>query len=156
MAITFRATLWAPMEGKAWSFVTMPQSASGQLPARGRVAVEGTINGFEFRSSAFPDGDGSHNIQVNTAMRAGAKVSVGETAEFSICPASDAVKVAVPSELSAALKKSAKAASQWNVITPKARAEWVSWITSAKKDETRTARTLKTVERLSKGEKRPF
>ena len=54
MAITFRAKLGAP-EGKGWSFVTMPMSASGHLSARGRVAVQGTINGFEFRSAASPD-----------------------------------------------------------------------------------------------------
>ncbi len=156
MAITFRARLWAPMEGKGWSFVTLPKSASTQLPGRGRVAVKGTINGFEFRSSAFPDGDGSHNIQVNSGMREGAKVSVGDTADFSIAASTDAVQVSVPADLSAALKKSAKASAQWDAITPKARAEWVDWITSAKKDETRTARTSKTVERLSKGEKRPF
>jgi Domain of unknown function (DUF1905)/Bacteriocin-protection, YdeI or OmpD-Associated len=155
MAIPFRAKLWAPMEGKGWSFVTMPKSASAQLPARGRVAVEGTVNGFEFRSSAFPDGDGSHNIQVNAVMREGAKVSVGDTAQFSISPSTDAVKVTVPADLSTALKKSAKAGAQWDAITPKARAEWVSWIASAKKEETRAARTGKTIERLTKGEKRP-
>jgi len=155
MAITFRAKLWAPMEGKGWSFVTMPKSASAQLPARGRVAVEGMVNGFEFRSSAFPDGDGSHNIQVNAVMREGAKVSVGDTAQFSLSPSTDAVKVTVPADLSAALKKSAKAGAQWDAITPKARAEWVSWIASAKKEETRAARTGKTIERLTKGEKRP-
>jgi len=155
MAITFRAKLWAPMEGKGWSFVTMPKSASAQLPARGRVAVEGMVNGFEFRSSAFPDGDGSHNSQVNAVMREGAKVSVGDTAQFSLSPSTDAVKVTVPADLSAALKKSAKAGAQWDAITPKARAEWVSWIASAKKEETRAARTGKTIERLTKGEKRP-
>ena len=47
MAIAFRAKLWSPMEGKGSSFVTMPKSASSQLPARGRVAVEGTVNGFQ-------------------------------------------------------------------------------------------------------------
>jgi hypothetical protein len=109
MAITFRAKLWAPMEGKGWAFVTMPKSASAQLPARGRVAIEGAVNGFKFRSSAFPDGDGSHNIQVNSTIREGAKVAVGQSAEFSISPSTDAVKVTVPTDLSAALKKSAKA-----------------------------------------------
>ena len=113
------------------------------------------LTGFEFRSSAFPDGDGSHNIQVNAVMREGAKVSVGDTAQFSLSPSTDAVKVTVPADLSAALKKSAKAGAQWDAITPKARAEWVSWIASAKKEETRAARTGKTIERLTKGEKRP-
>ena len=51
----------------------------------------------------------AHNIQVNTAMREVSKVSLGDTAEFSICPETDAVKVRVPSGLSAALKESAKA-----------------------------------------------
>jgi hypothetical protein len=155
MAIAFRAKLWAPMEGKGWSFVTMPKSASSQLPARGPVAVEGTIDGSQFRSSAFPDGDGSHTIQVNSGMREGAKVSLGQTIEFSISPTTDAVKVTVPTDLLAALKKSTKAGAQWDTITPKARAVWVAWITSAKKEETRSARTTRTVERLSQGENRP-
>lgn len=83
------------MEGMGWSFVTLPKSASAQLPARGRVAVEGTINGFKSRSSAFPDGDRSHNIQVNGGMRDEANVSISQTAEFSISPSTDAVKVTV-------------------------------------------------------------
>lgn len=155
MAITFRAKLWAAMAGKGWTFVTLPKSASAKLPARGRVGVEGAINGFPFRTSAFPDGEGSHNIQVNAGMRQGAKVEVGETADFSISPASDDVKVTLPPDLSAALNKSAKAKATWATITPKARAEWVLWVTSAKKEDTRSARTSKTVERLAKGEKRP-
>ena len=89
-------------------------------------------------------------------MREGAKVSVGDDADFSISASTDAVKVTVRADLSAGLKKSAKAGALWDTITPKARAEWVSWIASAKKEETRTARTGKTIERLSKGEKRPF
>ena len=51
----------------------------------------------------------AHNIQVNTAMREVSKVSLGDTAEFSICSATDTVKVRVPSWLSAVLKESAKA-----------------------------------------------
>jgi len=153
--LTFQAKIWSPTEGKGWTFATMPKTASAQLPVRGRVPVMGTINGFEFRSSAFPDGEGSHKIQINTGMREGAKTAVGAIAEFSITPSSDTVKVAIPTDLSGALKKSSKAGAQWEAITLKARSEWVSWVTSAKKEETRVARVAKTIERLSKGEKRP-
>ncbi len=155
MPIEFRATLWSPMEGKGWTFATMPKSASEKLPARGRVAIKGTINGFSFRTSAFPDGKGSHNIQINGGMREGGKVTVGKTASFSIEPASDAMKVEVPADLQAALKKSAKASAQWESITDKARAEWAGWITSAKREETRASRVAKAIERLGKGDKRP-
>ena len=155
MAIQFKAKLWSAMEGKGWTFITMPKEASAQLPARGRVAVKGTINGFPFTSSAFPDGNGSHNIQINSAMRVGAKAEAGKMAQFEITPATDAVKVDVPPELKTALKKSTVATKQWDAITPKARAEWVTWIASPKKEETRIARVSKTTERLAKGDKRP-
>ena len=92
---------------------------------------------------------------VNETMRAGAKATVGETAVFAIQPASDTVEFEIPDDLSAALKKAAKASAQWEKITPKAKAEWATWITSSKKEETRTARVAKTIERLSKGDKRP-
>ena len=143
------------MESKGWTFITMPKSASKKLPKRGRIAVQGTINGFAFKTSAFPDGDGSHQFMVNGTMRAGAKAAVGDTATFIIEPASDTVEFEITEDLSAALKKSAKASAQWEKITPKAKAEWTNWITSSKKEETRTTRVAKTIERLAKGDKRP-
>lgn len=156
MPIQFKAKLWTPMEGKGWTFVTMPKTASEKLPKRGRVAIQGTVNGFAFQTSAFPDGEGSHQFMVNGTMRAGAKAAVGDTATFVIEPASDAgVEIEIPDDLGAALEKSAKAAAQWGKITPKAKVEWAVWITSSKKEETRTARVAKTIERLAKGDKRP-
>lgn len=155
MPIQFKAKLWSAMEGKGWTFVTMPKAASEKLPKRGQIAITGTFNGFPFQTSAFPDGEGSHQFMVNGTMRAGAKASVGNTAIFVIEPASDAVEVEIPVNLSMALKKSATASAQWEKITPKAKAEWAAWITSSKKEDTRTARVAKTVQRLAKGDKRP-
>jgi len=143
------------MEGKGWTFVTMPRTASEKLPKRGRIAIEGTVNGFAFKTSAFPDGNGSHNIQLNGTMREGAKAAVGDTAAFVIRPAGDTVEFELPDDLASALKKAVKASAQWEKITPKAKAEWAVWVTSAKKEETRTARIAKTIERLTKGDKRP-
>jgi Domain of unknown function (DUF1905)/Bacteriocin-protection, YdeI or OmpD-Associated len=155
MPIQFKAKLWAPMEGKGWTFVTMPKAASEKLSKRSRIAIEGTINGFAFQTSAFPDGEGSHQFMVNGTMRAGAQAAAGDTATFVIEPASDTVEFVVPDDLSAALKKSAEASAQWKKITPKAKAEWATWIASSKKEETRIARLAKTLERLAKGDKRP-
>lgn len=43
----------------------------------------------------------------------------------------------------------------WQDITPLARNEWICWIISAKKDETRTRRMRIMKENLLKGKKRP-
>jgi hypothetical protein len=88
--------------------------------------------------------------------REGAKVAVGETPEFSIAPSTGTVNVTIPPDLSGALKKSAKACAQWKAITPKARSESVSSVTSAKKEETRAGRVANRTVGLAKGEKRPF
>ena len=153
--IEFKAKVWAAMEGKGWTFVTLPKRASAKLGAKGRVPIQGTINGFAFRSSAFPDGEGSHLVQVNHEMKQGARVAAGDVAAFVIEPATDDVEVDVPPALAQALDARPGAKAQWDDITPKARAEWVKWIASAKKEETRAARVERTCERLAEGARRP-
>jgi hypothetical protein len=54
MSIQFKAKLWSAMEGKGWTFVTMPKAASEKLPKRGRIAIQGTVNGFAFKTSSRP------------------------------------------------------------------------------------------------------
>ncbi len=70
--IEFDARLVARGPKGAWVFLDFPVSASRQLGTRGRVPVRGTMNGHPFRISAFPTGDGTHQIAVNKALQAGA------------------------------------------------------------------------------------
>lgn len=155
MAITFRAKLWAPMEGKGWTFCALPASASAKLGARGRVPVQATVGRASFRTSCFPDGKGGHTLQFNAAMREAAGAGPGDTVSVSLEVASDDVAVEPPAALAKGLKADKGAKAQWEAITPKARAEWVAWIASAKREETRMARIARAVERLRGGAKRP-
>ncbi|MCR4328173.1 MAG: YdeI/OmpD-associated family protein [Patescibacteria group bacterium] len=43
----------------------------------------------------------------------------------------------------------------WESITPLARNEWICWVTSAKKMETRSLRIERTCTELAKGKRRP-
>jgi hypothetical protein len=154
--IEFKAKVWAPMKGMGWTFARLPKSASKQLGSRARVSVKGTINGFAFRTSAFPDGKGSHSISVNAAMKRGANVGVGQTAAFKIRVDSDPIKVVMPVALRKELAANPKAQARWKGITPKAQAEWIAWIGQAKQEPTRVRRIEKAVERLAKGDKRVY
>lgn len=154
-SLSFTAELWAPMEGKGWTFASLPAETSAVLGARGRVPVVATVGGQSFRTSCFPDGKGGHTLQLNAAMRAAAGAGPGDTVAFSLAPASDDVAVEVPADLAKALRADKGAKAQWDAITPKARAEWTGWVTSAKRAETRSARVAKAVERLRGGAKRP-
>lgn len=60
-----------------------------------------------------------------------------------------------PPDLRKALGASSGARAAWADITPLARNEWICWVTSAKKDETRAKRIAQACENLSDGKRRP-
>ena len=62
---------------------------------------------------------------------------------------------AMPPDLEKALLSDAKALATWEVITPLARNEWICWIESAKKQETRDKRINWGCENLAEGKRRP-
>ncbi len=61
----------------------------------------------------------------------------------------------VPADLREALVASAKARAAWNAITPLARNEWICWVTSVKKAETRARHIARAAEDLARGKRRP-
>ena len=61
----------------------------------------------------------------------------------------------VPNDLKQALDAHAQAGTLWKDITPLAKGEWICWITSAKKDETRAKRIAVAMDKLTKGDRRP-
>ncbi|WKZ27434.1 MAG: YdeI/OmpD-associated family protein [Candidatus Paceibacterota bacterium] len=61
----------------------------------------------------------------------------------------------VPEDLRAALLVSEAVQAAWNSITPLARNEWICWVISVKKSETRRDHIRRTCEDLAKGKRRP-
>jgi uncharacterized protein YdeI (YjbR/CyaY-like superfamily) len=61
----------------------------------------------------------------------------------------------LPADLKKALTSEAKALETWEDITPLARNEWICWIESAKKGETRIRRIEWARSNLRDGKRRP-
>jgi uncharacterized protein YdeI (YjbR/CyaY-like superfamily) len=61
----------------------------------------------------------------------------------------------LPKDLKSAITSDKKATLTWDDITPLARNEWICWVTSVKKEETRHKHIQRTVEDLAKGKRRP-
>jgi uncharacterized protein YdeI (YjbR/CyaY-like superfamily) len=61
----------------------------------------------------------------------------------------------IPDDLRDALKGDAEALATWEDITPLARNEWICWVESAKKQETRAKRINWGRENLRDGKRRP-
>ena len=61
----------------------------------------------------------------------------------------------IPADLKKALISNSKALATWEDITPLARNEWICWVESAKKTETRNHRIEWGCSNLEEGKRRP-
>ncbi len=61
-----------------------------------------------------------------------------------------------PADLEAALKRSKPAKATWDSMTPRMQSDWILFIESAKKAETRAARVARAEERLAAGKKTTY
>jgi len=61
----------------------------------------------------------------------------------------------LPADLQKALNSSPTARAVWADITPLARNEWICWVTSGKKMETRSIRIKKALSKFMGGLRRP-
>ncbi len=122
---------------------------SATLGAKARVPVKGTINGFPFRSSFFPTGNGTHYMVVNKEVRAGAKAAVGESVTVVLEVDTAPRVVTLAADLKKALAKNKKAKAAFDKMAYSHQKEYVGYIEEAKRPETRAKRIEKTVEALS-------
>lgn len=137
--IEFTTRLEAMGPKGAWVFLYFPEEANAKLGTKARVPVVGTINGFPFRSSAFPTGDGTHQIAVNKAMQEGAKAGPGDRVKVVLRVDTAPRTVKVPADLKRALRGSKAAQANFEKMAWSHRRRYVEWIEEAKQPETREA-----------------
>ncbi|MET0808755.1 MAG: YdeI/OmpD-associated family protein [Pseudoxanthomonas sp.] len=154
--IRFKATLLRPEspKGATWAFLVLPADASAKLPTRSMTTVDGTLDGYPFQATLEPDGQGSHWMKVGRALREAAGAVVGDTVALEITPVAVEPEPGVPVDLRKALAAAPAARAQWNSLTPVARRDWIHWITSGKKAETRERRIVNACDMLASGKRR--
>ena len=157
--IRFTAKLLRPRAAaktESWTFLTLPKDASAKLPSRGMTSVEGTLNGSAFRATLEPDGQGGHWLKVDRSVRETAGAEAGDLVTLEIAPVAVEPEPEVPDDLRQALTAAPpKASETWSDNTPLARRDWIHWITSGKRAETRAKRINVAVSKLADGDRRP-
>ena len=143
--IQFTAKL-EPVGGGA--IFTLPFKESAKFDTRGIVPVVGTLNGYPFRSSIFPTGDGTHYMAVNKQVREGAGIKVGDRVKVSLERDTAPRTVAVPPDFDRALAKSKTVKARFDKLSYTHRKEYVQWIEGAKRPETRARRIEQAISRL--------
>lgn len=155
--IKCRSKLLRPAEpgrGGSWNFLILPKAASARLPARGMTTVEGTINGATFLATLEPDGQKSHWLKVDRKLAKAAGAETGDIVALEFAPTSKVPEPELPTDLKKALAANSEAKTVWTDITPIARRDWIQWIVSAKRAETRQRRIANACSMLASGKRR--
>jgi len=150
----FKAKLTAIGPGGAWTILRAPFNVAEVFGTKARIPVTGTMNGFAFRNSLMPEGDGTHRMMVGKELQAGAKARAGDVVSLVLKRDDEKRTVEVLKELAAALKKNKPAAAFFAALSPSCKSEYAAWIASAKQAETRATRATKAIEMLTAGKKR--
>lgn len=144
-----------PDKGK-FHIVRVPQWVSDTLGVRGVVRVEGTMNGVTIDRGLLPDGDGGHYIVLSGDLRKAARLKLGYEAQFELHLHHYPDDVAVPEELLQVFEQDPASAAAFERFTPGFRRSILSWITSAKRDETRIKRAVILGQRFAEGYYRKY
>jgi len=139
---------------RSWAFLVLPKGASSKLPTRATTTVDGTLNGQSFKAALEPDGNRSHWLKVPRKLREAAGAKAGDIVTLEITPARSELEAKPPADLRNALAATPKAQALWSNITPTARRDWIQWIISAKRPETRARRIENACKMLDSGKRR--
>ncbi|MDF2662719.1 MAG: hypothetical protein K0Q94_5510 [Paenibacillus sp.] len=149
----FEAPLIRPSGTGTWTYVQIPFGVHEAYGVRGQLKVKGTVNEAPIRGSLMPNGDGTHYLVINQSVRNEAGVTTGDIVRVSIEPDTEERTLDVPEYFQAALDRNEEAAVFFGKLSYSHRKEYIQWILSAKKAETRAKRIGQAIEMLVQGKK---
>ena len=145
MTRRFKALLEGRGPHGAWVYLPIPFDVEKAFGSRARIAVTGTINGKRFRSSAMPQGDGTHAMMVRKSLSKAAGASKGDRVSVVMSVDQSKRRVVPPPGLKAALAANPSARAFFQTLSYSSQKEFAVWVACAKKEETRTRRIHKTI-----------
>jgi len=94
-----------------------------------------------------------HILGIRKEIRAQTGKTFGDAVTVTVEPDTEPRMVEIPEDLLKGLKKDKEAKALFDKLSYTHQKEYVTWITEAKKEETRQARIAKTIEMLKEGKK---
>ena len=152
---TFEAFLESPADGINGAFLSIPFAVEKVYGTRGQVKVKATFDGYPYRGVLANMGTGCHLIIVRKDIREAIGKDKGDKVKVTLLRDTEDRIVTIPHELLHAFTKNSKAKKFFETLSYTNRKEFVHWITSAKREDTKERRLLETIKKLLSGYKNP-
>ena len=144
----FEATLERMRSRLNWVIARIPFDAKKVWGERGQIRVRGEINGFSFRTSLFPTGDGRHILLVNTRMQKGSGARAGHSARFHLELDTEERVALNPEPLHRLLVQDRALFHWYEQLNHSTRMEIGKWVSAPKSPEAQARRAEQMAERL--------
>jgi len=151
----FMARLESPDEKMDATFISIPFDVEKTYGTKGQVKVKATFDGHPYRGILANMGTGCHVIIVRRDIRHAIGKKTGDLVGVTIEPDTEERIVEIPHELQMALDQNRTAAKFFHSLSYTNRKEYVQWVQSAKKAETKTKRLEQSIQKLLAGKKNP-
>lgn len=136
------------------AYVEFPFSAEEISGKKGQIKVMVWFDHrVEYRGSLTKMGSGSHCLGVTKAIRKQLGKTFGDTVEVKLMQDLEERTVEIPEDVQLLLDENDEAAFLFKKMSYTHRKEYISWITEAKKPETRERRRKKMIEMIVTGKK---
>ena len=134
-------------DGSSLSWIEIPPKVMAYFSGRKRVKVKASLNGYGYRTTIFSMG-GCCGIPVRKEIREKAKLKAGERVKVLLKEDLEERRVSIPTDLLRALKATKRLYERFSSLSYTHKKEYVNWIITAKRAETRSTRIAKTLEKL--------
>ena len=148
---TFRATFEDPSN----PIFEVPGEVIGQLGGGKRPRVTVSLKGIQFRTTIAVYG-GLFYLGVRRELRDAAQLEPGDVVDITVERDDQPRVVDVPDDLAQALARDPEASQVFESLSFTNRKEYVNWITSAKRTETRQRRLVEVPALLRQGRRTPL
>ena len=147
---TFKAII--QNAGGGGAFVEVPFDVEEAFGSK-RPKVKALIEGVPYRGLLVRMGGPNHMLIILKGIREQIGKSFGDEVKITAEPDTEPRVIEIPKDLLKELKKDKEARAFFDKLSYTHRREYVTWVTEAKKEETRQNRIVKTIEMLKKGKR---
>ncbi|WP_195964231.1 DUF1905 domain-containing protein [Clostridium cuniculi] len=140
------------MEGKDGAYIEIPFDVEEVYGAK-RVKVKATFDGVEYRGSIVKMGLPCYIIGITKEIRKKIEKEPGDIIEVTIEKDEEDRVVEIPTDFKERIELDNNIKEFWNTLSFSMQKKYVTWITSAKKEDTRNKRIDTAIEKLKNKEK---
>lgn len=135
--------------------ISFPYNVEEIFGTKGQIKVKALIDGIEYRGSLVNMGTGCHVLGVTKEIRKKINKKAGDFVEIILERDTEERIVEIPDDFQNLLNQNSEAKKFFETLSFTNRKEYVKWIESAKKEETRTNRLEQSIEKLKNNKKNP-